>query len=154
LRCHSTHRRLLTLPGPEYEAIARVTYFDVLARCAWNETCFRNYRLGNRKSRQCRKCALADVFSDERRDEAYTVIDTVHSFYENLGIRGETGIEPVTLFKERLIHTTTIGTVHNHSRTLPSGFFDPNDRSFLCGGTLLDMLLKDLAAEPLQGGNV
>ncbi|GEM_PF-5743325 len=59
----------------------------------------------------------------------------------------------VVLFRERLIHTTVIGTVQNHSKTLPSGLFDPNERSFLCGGTLLDALLMDLANVPLKSAD-
>lgn len=148
-RWHGLNRMLLKLPGPEYEVMLRAGYVTVLANCAGNETCARNYRLGNRKSRQCRNCPLADAFSDERRAEAYTVIDTVHEFYERIGIRGEKDIPPALLFRERLIHTTCIATVLNNSRRLPNGFFDPNEREFLCGGTLLDTLLTDLAAEPI-----
>lgn len=148
-RWHGTNRRFLKLPGPAYEVLVRAVYFDTLARCAGNETCARNFRLGNRKRRQCRACPLADTASDERRAEAYTVIDTVHDFYERLGIRGEKDVSPVLLFRERLIHTTVVATVQNHSRTLANGFFDPTDRGFLSGGTLLDVLLTDLADDPL-----
>lgn len=143
-RWHGTNRRFLKLPGPEHEAALRVAYFDMLARCAGNETCARNYRLGNRKSRQCRNCPLAEQASDERRADAYSVIDTVHEFYERLGIRGEKDIPPILLFRERLIHTTVVATVQNHSRTLANGFFDPNERTFLSGGALLDAVLTDL----------
>lgn len=139
-RWHGTANRFLKLPGPEYEVALRVAYFDMLARCAGNETCARNYRLGNRKRRQCRNCPLAEVVSDERRVDAYTVIDTVHEFYERLGIRGEKGIPPMLLFRERLIHTTVVATVQNHSRKLENGFFDPNERRFLSGGELLHMV--------------
>lgn len=148
-RWHGTANRFLKLPGPEYEAALRVAYFDMLARCAGNETCARNYRLGNRKSRQCRNCPLAEVVSDERRTDAYTVIDTVHEFYERLGLRGEKGVPSTLLFRERLIHTAVVATVQNHSRTLPNGFFDPNERAFMSGGTLLDILLMAIAEEPL-----
>jgi hypothetical protein len=148
-RWHGTNRRFLKLPSPEYEVLVRAAYFDTLARCAGNEICARNFRLGNRLRRQCRTCPLAGTASDERRSEAYTVIDTVHDFYERLGIRGEKDMPPVLLFRERLIHTTVVATVHNHSRTLANGFFDPVDRGFLSGGTLLDVLLTDLADDPL-----
>lgn len=148
-RWHGTSNRFLKLPGPEYEAAVRVLYFDTLARCANNESCARNYRLGNRKRRQCRNCPLEEVASEERRADAYTVIDTVHTFYERLGIRGEKGVEATVLFRERLIHTTVVATIQNHSRTLPNGFFDPNEREFLSGGALLDTMLSDLAEEPL-----
>lgn len=141
-RWHGTNRRLVNLPAREWEEFLRAGYFDLLARCAGNETCARNYRLGNRKTRQCRACPLAGVWTDERRAEAYTVIDTVHRFYETLGIRGEKDITPVILFRERLIHTTVVATAQNRSHALSNGFFDPNERSFLCGGSLFDMLLS------------
>lgn len=139
-RWHGTNRRFPNLPGPEYEVMLRAGYFDRLARCALDETCARNWRLGNRKRRQCRSCPLAETFSDERRAEAYTVIDAVHLFYEQLGIRGETAASPVLLFRERLIHTTVIATVQNQSRKLPTGLLDMNDKSFLSVSSLLKVL--------------
>jgi hypothetical protein len=148
-RWHGTNRKFIALSDPTHERALHTGYFEALAQCAGHRTCVRNWRLGNRKCRQCRQCPLGPLFSVARRAEAYTVIDTVHDFYERLSIRGEKGADFVTLFRERLIHTTTIATVHNRSRMLESGFFDPDERSFLCGGTLLDALLIDLAAEPL-----
>jgi hypothetical protein len=148
-RWHGAYRKFITLPSRKHEAALLSAYFTTLAQCSGNQTCARNWRLGNRKRRQCRECPLAGLYSDERRAEAYTVIDTVQDFYARLGIRGEKGEDPAQLFRERLIHTTTIATVHNHSRKLPNGFFDPNEGSFLCGGTLLETILADLEAEPL-----
>lgn len=142
-RWHGTNRRFLTLPGPAHEAALRAIYFDMLARCAGNETCARNYRLGNRKHRQCRNCPVAEQLSDERRAEAYTVIDTVHDFYERLGMRGEKDMLPTLLFRERLIHTTVVATVQNHSRKLRNGFFDPKERGFLSGGVLMATLIAN-----------
>ncbi len=140
-RWHGTNRRLIKLPAKEWEEVLRAGYFDLLSKCAGNETCARNYRLGNRKARQCRACPLAGVWTDERRAEAYAVIDTVHRFYETLGIRGEKDIHPVMLFRERLIHTTVVATVANHIKKLENGLLDPLDKSFLGGGALLDLLL-------------
>lgn len=148
-RWHGTNVKPLTLPGPEYEVMLRAAYFDALTQCAGNETCARNYRLGNRKQRQCRTCPLATVFSDKRRADAYRLIDTVHDFYERLGIRGEKDKPPVMLFRERIIHTSVVGTVHANSRKLANGFFDPNERAFLSGGMLLDSLLTDLSGAPM-----
>jgi hypothetical protein len=148
-RWHGAYRRFLSLPHPEQEDALRAVYLATLAECAGDRHCARNWRLGNRERRECRECPLARFSSQERRAEAYTIIDTVHDFYERLGIRGEKGEEPLTLFRERLIHTTTVATLQNHSRKLPSGFFDPEERLFLCGGSLLAALLADLEAEPL-----
>lgn len=130
------------MPGPEYEVMLRAWYFDYMARCALNETCAGNYRLGNRKAQVCHACSLKEVFSDERRAETYTVIDTVHEFYERLGIRGGgKDIAPMLLFRERLIHTIVVATVQNHSRKLANDLFDPAQKSLLGGGTLLTTIL-------------
>ena len=150
-RWHGTNRMLTSVTEPEHERIIRVEYFETLAACGMNETCRRNFRLGNRKVRQCRACPLGKTYSDERRAEAYTVIDAVHDFYERIGIRGEKDRLAALLFRERLIHATAIGTVQAHSRKRANGFFDPAERSFLGGGTLLDALLTDLANDPLTG---
>ncbi len=79
-RWHGTNRMMLRLLGPEYEVMVRAGYFDLLARCAGNENCARNFRLGNRKERRCRRCPLAAVWQDDLLAEVYTVIDTVHLF--------------------------------------------------------------------------
>lgn len=146
-RWHGTSIRLLKLQEPEWELMVRLTFFGRLAECAQDAHCARNYRLGNRKARQCRACPLKGRFSPERIAEAYLMIDTVHAFYETLGIRGEKDMNPVLLFRERLVHTTVVGTVQNNSRKLANGFFDPTDTGFLSGGRLMDALLSDLARE-------
>lgn len=152
-RWHGTSQRLLALTAPDEEFAARTLYLDALARCAGNESCARNYRLGNRKKRQCRTCPLAAANSDEPRAEAYAVIDAVHDFYERLGIRGEKDIPPAILFRERLIHTAVIGTVHANSRRLQSGFFDPSEETFTSGGPLLRLFFANLTA-PLRRDTV
>jgi len=148
-RWHGVHTHLVRVPSPEEEIALRIGYIATLATCAGNETCTRNYRLGNRKRRQCRSCPLATALSDARRGAAYALIDTVHAFYERLGIRGEKDRPPELLFLERLIHTNTVASALEHSRRTTSGLFDPNERTFLSGGTLLDLLLRDLAHRPL-----
>lgn len=142
-RWHGTNLRLLRLSKPEQQAMVRLVFFDRLAACAQNAHCARNHRLGNRKARQCRACPLKGQLSPERIADAHLMIDTVHAFYETLGIRGEKRMNPVLLFRERLIHTTVIGTVHTHSRKLPNGFFDPADTGFLSGARLMDALMAE-----------
>ncbi|MBE9188647.1 hypothetical protein IQ270_29465 [Microcoleus sp. LEGE 07076] len=151
-RWHGLNRMLTSVSVPEHELIIRAEYFETLAACGLNETCRRNFRLGNRKARQCRACPLALVYSNERRTEAFMVIDAVHDFYERIGIRGEKDRPGPLLFRDRLIHTTVAGTVHAHSRKRANGFFDPEDRSFLSGGALLHLLVEDLANFPLSTG--
>lgn len=71
------------------------------------------------------------------------MIDTVHRFYETLGIRGEKDIPPVILFRERLIHTTVVAAVQHHSGKLANGLLDPNDGGFLDVGKLYLLLLPN-----------
>lgn len=138
---HGTNRRLIDLSEPGHEAILRAGFFYTLSLCASNQTCARNRRLGNRKQRQCRKCPLAEVYADERREQAYFVLDAVHDFYEKLGIRGEKGGNAIMLLRERLIHTTVVATALKNTRKLPNGLFDPKDRGFGSGILLVEKLL-------------
>ncbi|MCA1241464.1 hypothetical protein LC092_03325 [Stappia stellulata] len=149
-RWHGTHRRLLKLVDPGHEALVRVTFFDVLAECYFNQTCHRNWTLGNRKARQCRSCPLPGKFqTDQTKADALALIDAVHELYRRLGLRLEKGHDPVRLFRLRLLHTTVVGTVLNHSRKLQTGLLDPTDMSYLACGSLIDVFLTDLANDPL-----
>ncbi len=141
-RWHGTNRMLTGIGVPEHEGIIRMEFFETMAACGMNETCRRNFVLGNRKARQCRSCPLARAYPDEARcAEAYAVIDAVHTFYEALGIRGEKGRLPVLLFRERLIHTTVIGSVGAESLTRDKGAIHSRNSSFLAMETLLKKLL-------------
>lgn len=148
-RWHGTGRTLIAQPSRLQEMLIRAEYFLVLAHCAENATCARNYRLGNRKARRCRDCPLPGWFPERDWEDVFRLIDGVHAFYAHLGLRGEKSRHPGALFRERMIHTTVIGTVRASSRIGANGLFDPLERSFLCGGTLMDMLLTDLAEDPL-----
>lgn len=139
-RWHATNGRLVDLPEVGGEAIIRAGFFFVLAQCANNETCARNWRLGNRKKRQCRSCPLADVYRDNDRAAAHTVIDTVHQFYERIGIRGEKEGNSVLLFRERLVHMTVVATARANSVIMANGLASPKDRGFLSASTLVSAL--------------
>ncbi len=149
-RWHNAYLRLAGLPSVEQEALVRTSFVDTLADCAFNETCRRNYRLGNRKRRLCRACPLPGRFSSaEKVDEALNTIDAVHDFYERIGIRGEKATDPLVLFRLRLLHTTTVATALASTRHSAGQLASPTDRTFLSVGTLLTMLLDDLAEEPI-----
>lgn len=149
-RWHGAYQRLLKLPSVEMEVLVRVAFIDTLAECGLNETCYRNYQLGNRKSRLCRACPLPKRLpSAEQIREALDVIDTVHAFYAMLGIRGETDTDSLVLFRLRLIHTTTIATARKASHIQPNELANPQDRTPRSVAMLLDMLFTELAEQPL-----
>lgn len=148
---HGAYQRLVNMPSIETEMLVRVAFIDTLAECGLNETCYRNYRLGNRKARLCRGCPLPNrLTAPERVSEALEAIDAVQSFYERIGIRGESQADALSLFRLRLIHTTTIATSVSSSRRRKNGLADPAHREHLSVGTLLDTLLSDLADRSLQ----
>lgn len=64
-------------------------------------------------------------------DEALDLIDRVRAFYARLGIRGEKGPDPVTLFRLRLIHTVTVATALGESLTPAGALVRPEKPSFL-----------------------
>lgn len=149
-RWHGAHVQATNLDPEIMAELVKPAFFDVLAQCHANEKCAQNYRLGYRKQRLCRVCPLDGKFtSGERLAEALMLIDTVRAFYETLGIRGEKARDPVSLFRERMIHTVTIATALANSKTRGDGLKNPVQKDFLSLGTLLDMLLEDLAARPL-----
>jgi hypothetical protein len=141
-RWHGLKRALLDVADPEVEALIKTAFLDVLADCYFNAACYRNYHLGNRKSRRCRSCRIPTKFaSDDSADAAIAVVDEVRSLYARLGIRGESQTDALRLFRERLIHTAAIATARAHSRQLANGLPDPSDMSDLAVGNLLDRLL-------------
>jgi hypothetical protein len=120
-----------------------------LAECANNRNCARNWRLGNRKTRRCRRCPLPTILRLRDLRRSYVMIDAVHDFYEALGIRGEKTIAPDWLFRVRFIHTLTVAIVLDNTPKLPNGFIDIGVDSFLSGGKLMRMLVEDLLDRPL-----
>ena len=149
-RWHGAYQRLATITSPEAEIFLRILFLDVLAACYHNESCYRNAKFGNRKVRLCRACPLSQGFADPMRiQEGLDIVDAVRTFYGNLGIRGETGEDPVLLFHHRLIHTTTVATALAASRGPNGALLQPTNLGFLTVWKLLDTLLLDLADRPL-----
>jgi len=140
-RWHPTNGRPVDIAEPGHEAIIRAGFFYVNSLCANNETCARNWRLGNRKSRQCRNCPLSTVYDDDGRRKVYEVVDALHDFYERLGIRGDTKGNSITIFQERLVHMTVVLSVLANSRRLESGLTDLKERGELCAGELFRRLV-------------
>jgi len=116
-------------------------FYDLLAECASNETCIRNYRLGNRKRRECRSCPLKKALTPIGMTKAFGMIDGTHMLYEAIGIRGEKGKPRGALLKERTIHMFVVTVAAANSKKLPNGLFAPLDQTFLSGGTLVTLLM-------------
>jgi hypothetical protein len=145
---HTGNAMLLISASPLDDMYGQELKFVILAECAGNESCARNWRLGNRKQRQCRKCLLPKFHDSDTLGKAYALIDAVHDFYEHVGIR-EKNVGSTWLFQLRLMHTVTVSTVLYNSRKLASGYIDPLDDTFLSGGRLMRLLVEDLARSPL-----
>ena len=130
---------------PETDALIRTTFIDVLAECYDNDTCYRVFRRGNRKTRLCRTCPVPSKFSTvENARDAVDLIDAMRAFYARLGIREREG-DRLARFRDRLIHSSVIATVRENTRRLPNGLLDPSDLEYLAIGQLLRLLLDDLA---------
>ena len=148
-RWHGLKRALVSVADPETEALIKTSFLDELAACHLNTTCYRNYRLGNRKTRQCRRCPLAGKFSSSAGTEAAIgVADEVTGFYARLGMRGESKADPLRLFRERLAHTTAVTWALAHSKRLPTGLPSPVDEGEFSVGQLLVRLLDEPMAPP------
>jgi len=149
-RWHGVLALLPTITDPQTTLLVKSTFFDLMAECYASHKCFENYQSGKRKTRQCRACPLNGKFKNALTlAEAYTVIDEVRGFYKNIGIRREADHDPVSLFRMRLMHTSTVIIVQQNSKRLENGLLDPQDQTFLSLGMLLDIMLEDLADNPL-----
>ena len=146
-RWHGLHRALIHHVEPETDALIRTAFIDVLAGCYGNDTCYRVFRRGNRETRLCAACPIPRAFSTaQNAQDAVELVDQVRGLYTRLGIR-EPDADPLQRFRERLIHGAVVYGVHANSRRLPNGLLDPSDMGYLAIGTLMDLLLSDLAAE-------
>lgn len=150
VRWHASNQLLPSVSDPEQQVLIKTAFHDVLAQCYFNAKCYENFRYGARQDRLCRICPLSGRFTaSEQVDAALSLLDTIRAFYRVSGIRREPRAEPLSLFRLHLIHTVTVMTVRDNSKTKEDGLLDPLDKTFLSLGTLLDMLLEDLAEDPL-----
>lgn len=127
---------------PAGELGPKIGYYDFLAQCAFNETCIRNYRLGNRKSRECRSCPLRPYATDEQLAYQFNMFEAIRMFYEQVGIRGEKEKLLGLLLKERMIHTFVVNVSIANSKKLPNGLCAPLDKGFRSCGTLVSLLMS------------
>ena len=144
-RWHSAYKIMPMIADPETEQRIKGGLIEALAVCYFS-SCYTNYASGNRKSRTCRRCPLSHSFaSSDSSDDAIAAIDQISAFYRRLGLRGQTAPDKLTEFFERLIHASTIQSVQENTRRLPNGLLDPSDHTSHAVGTLLQMLIDDMA---------
>jgi hypothetical protein len=128
----------------------RAALSEAKGQCLANTTCFRNYRAGNRKGRECSSCPIRDlVASKVSRARHIFQIDLIRQFYEMQGIRGERHLKAGELYHLRYTHWRVLFVAFNNSRLIGNGYMDTDQETFLSGGTLLKTILKELLASPL-----
>lgn len=129
------------------EAIILIAY----ARCYYNDNCYSNFMQGLTQSRLCRDCPIRAI-SDPDDDLAADLhrIDTIYSFYRMLGIGGESGLLPLTIFRLRWAHTAVVGHAYEDTRKLEDGAPDFVDENIGAARHLFNVLCEDLQAEPLD----
>ena len=144
-RWHAVYGALATISDQAEESYLRGAFIEALATCHYSD-CHANYDKGNRKSRICRRCPLSHAFSSpELTAEAIGAIDDIRAFYTRLGIRGEPAGDKLSEFFERLVHSSVVSCVGENSNRLANGLPNPADTEFQGIGTLIAMLMDDLA---------
>ncbi|MDI4665378.1 hypothetical protein K9U40_13720 [Xanthobacter autotrophicus] len=84
----------------------------------------------------------------EKNASAAEAVNSLRAFYHGLNIYGEDGIDPVVLFRRRLIHMATIATVLQGSRKVSALRMDPREKTFLSFGTFREMLIGHMLEHP------
>lgn len=134
----------------EDQALIGALLYGHYAKCYFKRGCFTNFQQGLRASRVCRSCPIRQI-SDPDDDLAADLyhIDLVHNFYGLLGIGGERGLLPLTLFRLRHAHTHVVGTAYEATRKSKDMTPDFADRRFGTACALYQALIRDLEAEAL-----
>lgn len=124
--------------------------YSYYARCYFNRRCYTNYQQGRRKDRLCRSCPipLLDETDDDLSPDL-RFIDLIHDFYGMLGIGGERGLLPLTIFRLRFAHTAVVQHAYENSRKNEDMSPDFDDRRSGTARALYETLIRDLEADPL-----
>lgn len=145
MRWHRVYSALAMIPDPKEELRLKGTLIELLATC-YNSKCYGNYVSGNRKNRICRQCPLRPAYGDrDTLQTAVEAVDAISALYRRIGIRNDTIPDHLTAFFERFIHAGVIACLHESSERRADGLFDPADTDYEGAGTLLQMLMDDLA---------
>lgn len=145
LRWHGVYTAMVAVSDPEQERKLKGGLIEALSICYFSG-CYGNFASGQRRRRVCRSCPLPHAFTTtENTSDAIDIIDQVSAFYRRLGIREDAAPNKLGMFYSRLIHASVIACVRENSKRLPNGLLDPADREFQAIGTLLALLMDDLA---------
>lgn len=148
-RWHHVYTALPNVSDLQADQTFRGAFLEALAVCH-DSRCRANYAKGNRASRFCRRCPLPHAFSSSASaQEAVGIVDAIYRFYYRLGIREDDTDDKLGNFFECFLHTSVIATLRETSKRIPNGLFDPSDMDFHGLGTLMVMLLDDLADDNL-----
>lgn len=129
----------------------QVRYFFVVAHCAEQKTCHRNYHLGNRKSRVCRTCPLLKFIDPEDDpDDIVASIHKVQKFYQRLDWRAENEVNHGLAMMKRTYHKIIFDTAYLASKVTDRSFPRADDQGFLSVATLFRTMIGSLARYPLR----
>ncbi len=149
-RWHRANALLPRIADPEKLILVKSAFFDVLERCYANESCFKNFAAGNRKTRICQSCPVPAKMTGRRSAmEAVGAIDATRSLYRAIKIHGEGGIDPVRLFRRRFVHMAVVACAAQHTRTVANGLPDFADASELSLRSLFEAIIAELSERPL-----
>lgn len=146
-RWHALYNAFVAIPDEKEERRLKGTLMELMAGCYYSR-CYGNYASGNRKNRICRRCPLSQAFSKAGHlDSAIEGIDAVSAFYRQLGLRGDVAPDKQTVFLERFVHASIVACLRETAKKQPGGLLDPKDDGYQGMGTLLVMVMDDLAAD-------
>ena len=101
--------------------------------CYFHDECFRNYRYGKRKARQCAVCPvrqadeLAPFLTPELVESMLDLIETTRALYQVLlGRSKEDVADQGAAFRLRAYHATIVLTAHRASHTIVDGAVRPD----------------------------
>ena len=136
----------------EYQEIVDRAVYGVLAACYFNKRCFSNYRQELRAARICRGCPAKMIFEDdaETLEQAVAFLDTIHDFYDHLGIGAERGKDETDVVRLRWYHVMVVRDAVLETRLLPDNAPEFDDNRPRTCRALYEALLRELKETPLE----
>lgn len=118
------------LPAYEFKDVARIEaeIWRCFAECYSNDECFRNFRYGKRRERQCRSCParhskiLHEILTPQMSESMLQLIETTRAYYQVLiGLSHEKDIDRTESFRLRAYHTTILLAARMASSRIENG---------------------------------
>lgn len=133
------------------ESLAEAIVYGCMAKCYFKRDCYKNFRRGRRRTRDCRSCPIKALeMGEDYLAAALQHIDLIETFYFAQGLGVEREIGRLTQFRLRLVHTQVIGEAYEASRKLPDGSPDFADTRQGTARDLYDRLLREIRTAPLD----